>query len=184
MSGNGREIECLESRLVYNNPWMRLREDHIRRRDGSEAFFSVVDKPDFAVIAPIEDGLIHLVEQYRYPLGKRFWELPQGSLETREDATPWEIATTELLEETGLSAKTMRHIGRLALAPGYSTQYYDIFLATDLCPGAQSLGIEEQGLISRPFSLAEFTAMVTGGVIQDATTVAAFGLLRAQGLIE
>ena len=117
MTVQHKEIECLSERVVFENRWMRLREDRIRRQDGSEALFSVVDKPHFAVIAAIDKGVIHLVEQYRYPLGARFWELPQGSLQTRTDATPLEVARTELLEETGLTASTMIHVGRLALAP-------------------------------------------------------------------
>ena len=183
MTAHFKEIECLSNRVVYENRWMRLREDHIRRSDGSEALYSVVEKPNFAVIAAVENGLIYLVEQYRYPLEGRFWELPQGSLETKRDATPLEVAKTELLEETGLSATTMIHAGRLALAPGYSSQFYDVFLATGLTSGSQLLEIEEQGLICRAFSLADFEKMMIDGVIRDATTVATFGLLRARGML-
>ena len=61
------DIETLGTRIVYENRWMRLREDAIRRRDGSEGIYTVVEKPDFVVIVPIEeDGRIHLVQQYRY----------------------------------------------------------------------------------------------------------------------
>ena len=183
MTAPVKEIECIASRLVYENRWMRLREDHIRRRDGSEALYSVVEKPNFAVSAAIENGAIHLVEQYRYPLGGRFWELPQGSLENDADATPLEVARTELREETGLTARTLTHVGHLALAPGYSAQGYDIFLATGLSAGSQALGVEEQGLIARAFPLAEFERMIADGVIRDATTVAAFGLLRMRGVL-
>ena len=183
MTTTSEEIECVASRLVYENRWMRLREDHIRHQNGSEGFFSVVEKPDFAVIAAIENSHIHLVEQYRYPLKGRFWELPQGSLENQADATPLEVARTELQEETGLVAGTMTHIGHLSLAPGYSNQGCDVFLASNLSLSQQSLSIEEQGLITRAFSLAEFEAMVASGAIRDATTVAAFGLLRVRGVI-
>ena len=183
MTVQHKEIECLSERVVFENRWMRLREDRIRRQDGSEALFSVVDKPHFAVIAAIDKGVIHLVEQYRYPLGARFWELPQGSLQTRTDATPLEVARTELLEETGLTASTMVHVGCLALAPGYSNQCYDIFLASGLISGNQSLDVEEQGLISSAFTLTDFEAMIVAGEIRDATTVATFGLLRAKRML-
>ena len=80
------DIETLHSRVVYENRWLRLREDGIRRRDGSDSIYSVIEKPNFAVIAARhDDGRLHLVEQFRYPLGARFWELPQGT---------WEGATT------------------------------------------------------------------------------------------
>ena len=40
------DIETLGTRIVYENRWMRLREDAIRRRDGSEGIYTVVEKPD------------------------------------------------------------------------------------------------------------------------------------------
>ena len=49
------DIETLGTRVVYENRWMRVREDAIRRRDGSEGIYGVVEKPDFVVIVPVED---------------------------------------------------------------------------------------------------------------------------------
>ncbi len=60
---------------------MKVREDNILRRDGSAGIYGIVEKPDFALIVPMHDGMIHLVEQYRYPVKGRFWEFPQGSWE-------------------------------------------------------------------------------------------------------
>jgi ADP-ribose pyrophosphatase len=71
------DIETVGTTVVYENRWMRVREDTIRRRDGSSGIYSVVEKPDFVVIAPVEDnGRLHLVEQFRYPVRGRYWELP------------------------------------------------------------------------------------------------------------
>lgn len=65
---NAVNIETTSTRLVYESRWMRVREDTIRRRDRSIGIYCVVEKPDFVVIAPVEDdGRLHLVEQYRYP---------------------------------------------------------------------------------------------------------------------
>ena len=77
---NGAEIETIATRLVYANRWMRVREDSVRFRDGSPGIYGVVEKPDFVVVAAIDDAaLLHLVQQFRYPVGARFWELPQGA---------------------------------------------------------------------------------------------------------
>jgi hypothetical protein len=55
------DIEILGTRVVHENRWMRVREDAIRRRDGSEGIYGIVEKPDFVVIVPVEDdGRIHL----------------------------------------------------------------------------------------------------------------------------
>lgn len=176
------EIECTGSVEVYRNRWMRVREDRIVRADGSPGLYGVVEKADFVAVAAVEGSRIHLVEQYRYPVQARFWELPQGSWEDRA-TDPLALARAELEEETGLRAAEMRHGGRLFLGYGYSTQAYDVFLATGLTPGPTRLDREEQGLICRAFDLVEFEAMICDGTIRDASTVAAFGLLRLKGLV-
>ena len=156
--------------------------DAIVRSDGSAGLYSVVEKPDFAVIAAVSEGEIYLVEQYRYPVQRRFWELPQGSWE-EQTVDPLVLARAELREETGLTAGSMRHAGRLYLGYGYSTQAYDVFLATQLSQGEAQLDAEEVGLVAKSFKLAIVEEMIRNGEIMDATTVAAFGLLRLKGLL-
>ena len=177
------EIETLGSRVVYQNRWLRVREDQIRRSDGSEGIYSVVEKTDFVVIAAIDDGVIHLVEQYRYPVRQRGWELPQGSWEDQPGIEPDVLAHAELREETGLSAATMIHVGFLYLAYGFSSQGYYVYLASGLTNGERDLDAEEAGLITRAFPLAEVDRMILDGTIKDATTIAALGLMRLKGLI-
>lgn len=176
------EIETTASAVVYQNRWMTVREDAIVRADGRAGLYSVVEKSDFAVIAAVSDDEITLVEQYRYPVRERFWELPQGAWEG-QSLDPLQLACAELREETGLCAGSMQHAGRLYLAYGYSTQAYDVFLATDLASGEPQLDAEEVGLVARAFKIGLVEQMILDGVIKDATTVAAFGLLRLKGLL-
>jgi len=178
-------IRALDSRIVYENRWMRVREDAIERPDGSHGIYGLVEKPDFVTVAAVDRtrGLIHLVEQYRYPVAGRYWELPQGSWETRPDVPPEEVARAELSEETGIAAGKMTRVGELFLAYGYSSQRYHIFLAEELEQGVGALEAEEADLISRAFPLAEVDAMMANGTIRDATTVAALGLIRLKGLL-
>ncbi len=176
------DIKTKSTRVVYENRWMRVREDAIERADGSPGIYGVVEKPDFAIIAPIDNGVIHLVEQYRYPVQGRYWELPQGSWE-RSGVDPLELARAELREETGLTAETMIHVGHLFECYGYSTQGYDIYLAQGLTPGATEREHTEQDMIARAFPIEDVLRMITDGAIKDATTVAALGLLRLKGLV-
>lgn len=53
---------------------MQLREDVIERPDGSQGIYSYIEKPDFALIIPVERDGFYLVEQYRYPVSHRSWE--------------------------------------------------------------------------------------------------------------
>lgn len=178
------EIVTLSSREVYRNRWMRVREDAILRQDGSQGIYGVVEKPDFVIVAALEDdGSLHLVEQYRYPVGARFWELPQGSWEQAPEAEPVEVARGELREEAGVEAGEMIAVGYLYEAYGHSNQGCHVFLARRLMPARRELDHEEQGLITRRFAAAEVIAMIESGAIRDAMTVAAIGLMRIKGLL-
>lgn len=162
---------------------MRVREDAILRSDGSRGIYGVVEKADFATVIPLGSEGITMVEQYRYTVGGRYWEFPQGSKEEGSYA-PEELARAELREETGLTADRIEEIGTLFTAYGYSTQRYRVFVATGLTPGSASLDPEELDLISRTFPVAEVERMILSGEIRDASTVAAFGLLKMRGLAE
>ncbi len=176
------EIRTVSTRVVYENRWMTVREDAIVRQDGKPGIYGVVDKKDFAVIVPFLGDQLMLVEQYRYPVGARYWEFPQGSWEDTV-ISPEALARAELEEETGYTAGSIQNLGHLFGAYGYSSQGYNIFVAKDLSPTAKKLDAEEVGLISRPFPVAEVKAMILDGRIQDATTVAVFGLLQLRGLV-
>ena len=95
-------MQTIGTRQVYENPWMRVREDSIRRQDGSAGIYGVVDKPDFALVVPLDGDRLHMVEQFRYPIGLRRWEFPQGTAPGLADVDPLELAARELREETGL----------------------------------------------------------------------------------
>ena len=176
------EIERVNRVTVYRNRWMQIYEDSVRRADGSEGIYGIVDKPHFAVIVPLHEDGITLVQQFRYPIGQRVWELPQGSWESAHP-TPETLARAELAEETGLQAERMQALGFLHAAYGYSTQGYHIFVATGLQQGASALEPEELGLIARKFSLPQIRQLLLSGAISDATTVATFGLLQLHGIV-
>ena len=180
MSGTP-EVETLSSRTVYRNRWLAVREDAIRRGDGREGLYSVIEKPDFAVVVPVEpDGSVHLVEQYRYPVGSRQWELPQG-VSAAANGDPLATAHAELAEETGLTAARMTDYGRLFLAYGFTAQAYTVFVAEGLSAGPAALDPEEHGLISRRFAWDEVSRMLADGTIMDGVTHAVFGLLAVKG---
>lgn len=170
-------IECLRSREVYRNDWMSLREDDIRRPDGSDGIYSVVDKPAYALIIPLDGEWLQLVEQYRYPLGRRRWEFPQGTAPGLADAEPAELAARELREETGLTAGSLTRLGALDVAPGLASQQGTVFLATELSNGEPSREHEEQDMRTGWFHRDEFVELVTGGALTDAQSLAAYTLL-------
>ena len=178
-----KEIKTLSTRVVYQNKWMTLREDRILRESGNEGIYSVVEKPDFAIVIAVEDGLVHMVEQYRYPVGERQLEFPQGAWEENPDADPQVLAAGELQEETGLIAKQWDYVGYQYLAYGLCDQGYHIFVARDLTMTQKNLDPEEEGLLSKTVSVKELEAKIVAGEVKDATTCNAFGLARLKGLL-
>jgi 8-oxo-dGTP pyrophosphatase MutT (NUDIX family) len=170
-------VETLSSRQVYANSWMTVREDAIRRPDGSDGIFGVIDKPTAAVVVPLDGDRLHLVEQFRYPVGARRWEFPMGTAPERAEADPAELAARELAEETGLVAGRMELLGRLDIAPGMSSQREHVFLATELTAGTPDREHQEQDMRTAWFTIDEFEAMVREGAIVDAQTLAAYLLV-------
>ena len=45
--------EAISTREVYRNAWMSVREDVVRRPDGSTGLYGVVDQPDSAIIRAV-----------------------------------------------------------------------------------------------------------------------------------
>jgi 8-oxo-dGDP phosphatase len=170
-------IERVASREVYRNNWMTLREDEIRRPDGSDGTYAVVVKPDYALVVPLDGDRIRLVEQFRYPIGLRRWEFPQGTAPDQQHLEPVELAARELREETGLSATEYATLGLLDVAPGMSSQRGWAFLATGLTEGDHEREHEEQDMHSEWFTRAEVEQMMRDGEITDAQSLAAWALL-------
>lgn len=137
----------------------------------------MVDKPGYALVIPLDGDRLHLVEQYRYPLGLRRWEFPQGTAPDRLDVPPAELAARELREETGLRAANLVDLGTLDVAPGMSSQRGRVFLATGLSSGAHEREHEEQDMRAAWFSREEFEKMVAADEITDAQSIAAYALL-------
>ena len=171
-------MERVSSRVVYRNPWMVVREDRIRRPDGSPGIFGVVEKPDFALVLPRGAGGFWMVEQFRYPVGRRAWEFPQGSWGGGADGSAAELARHELAEETGLRAASLTHLGHLYEAYGYCTQGFDVYLATGLAEGEPAREATEQDMVHRFITDAELTAMIRSGGVVDAPSLAALTLYR------
>jgi 8-oxo-dGTP pyrophosphatase MutT (NUDIX family) len=174
-------IERIASREVYRNPWMIVREDDVRRQDGTAGIYGVIDKPTYALVIARDGDRFRLVEQFRYPIGLRRWEFPQGTAPGTLDGNeplPADLAAQELREETGLRAASMVILGQLDVAPGMSSQRGWVFLATGITEGDHDREPEEQDMHSEWFTGEQIERMIVDGIITDAQTLAAWTLLR------
>lgn len=166
--------EKLGSKVIYENPFIKLHEDTVRRTNGKIAPYYVLEKYQMAVTIPLtDDGYSYLVGQYRYAPRFYSWEFPMGSVEGKK---PHEIAQIELKEETGLTAQDWRGIGTFYVAPGILNQKAYVFVARILSTGKATPSSGEFLKVKKA-PLAYVHKLINEGVIQDGPTICAYHLL-------
>jgi ADP-ribose pyrophosphatase len=163
-----------ERRTVHKGRYLTLERDLAVMPDGGQAERDIVVHPGAVVVAPLDAaGRLLLVTQYRLPAGGALLELPAGTLDVDGDELedPLTAAHRELEEETGYRAGTMERIGGFWSAPGFSTEYLTLYLATDLSPD------EDENLRLSALPWREAVAAVEAGVIEDAKSIAGILML-------
>ena len=168
----GNPWTTLDRRAIYENPWIAVVEDRVIRPDGVDGIYGVVHFKNRAIgVLPVEDdGSIWLVGQYRYPLGRYSWEIPEGGgpLDESSEAS----ARRELAEETGLTAETLEHIATIHLSNSVSDEVGELYRATGLEVGRSAPEGTER-LIVRRLPWDEAWGMLRRGEITDSLTVVA-----------
>ena len=175
--------KTLSSEKIYENPWIRVREDKVLRPDGLPGIYGVVHFKNRAIgVLPIDqDGAIWLVGQYRYPLQAYTWEIPEGGCPETE--TPEETARRELREETGLRAGRLELVATTHLSNSVSDELAYVFRATELTEGAHEQEGSER-ITVRKVAWAEAWRMLKAGEITDSMSVIAIldeAVRRGQG---
>jgi ADP-ribose pyrophosphatase len=160
----------LSSETAFKGHLIDVRIDTVESAAGRSRR-EVIEHPGAVVLIAVDgEDNVFMVRQYRHPAGRVLLELPAGTIEEGEDAET--CAVRELREETGQRPRSIHKLGGFFLAPGYSTEYIHLFLATDLEEAPLDTGDEEDLRCLRlPF--AEALKRIDSGEIQDAKTVAA-----------
>jgi 8-oxo-dGTP pyrophosphatase MutT (NUDIX family) len=164
------------SRVVYENPWISVREDQVVRPDGEPGIYGVVTPASFAtgVIALSEADEVVLVGQFRYPLGAYSWEIVEGGATPEEGALAG--AQRELREEAGLVAERWRQLGGpVHLSNCFTDEVGYLYVAEGLSE-VDSAPDGTERLALRRVPLEEALDEVDRGEITDAMSV--IGLLR------
>ncbi len=161
----------LSSKIVYKNPWIKVREDKVIQPDKNKGIYGVVEFGNCAgVVALTKNKEIYLIKEYRYPLKGYTLEIPRGSGTKRESVL--KVAKRELREEAGVIAKKWKNLGYINTSPGIIDEFNHIFLAQRLIrkkPKPDS--VEKQQVIKIPFSKAYDWAIKRK--INDALTISA-----------
>jgi len=161
---------------AFANDWFRVDAHKVVRPDGAPGTYDVIRIRRLAVgVLPIEpNGDVHLVGQWRFPLGRYSWEMPEGGAELGEE--PRACALRELAEETGLAAAHLAPVLEMDLSNSLTDEKAVIYIAHGLSQGqARPEGTEVLRTLRAPF--ADVLARVIAGGIRDSMTVAA--VLRA-----
>jgi 8-oxo-dGTP pyrophosphatase MutT (NUDIX family) len=156
----------VSTKNIYDNRWISVREDAVIQPDGERGIYGVVHFKNIAIgVLAVEDDFVYLVGQYRYPLGRYSWEIPEGGCAEGEE--PLDAARRELEEETGLCAKNWRKLGEAYLSNSVSDELAIWYVATGLSQGERRPEGTEQLEVRRlPFGDAFRMAM--SGEISDA----------------
>ena len=155
----------LSTRKIYDNNWISVREDAVVQPGGARGIYGVVHFKNIAVgVLALDDDFVYLVGQYRYPLERYSWEIPEGGCAEGED--PLHAAQRELEEETGLRAENWRKLGEAHLSNSVSDELAIWYVATGLTQGKHRPEATEQLQVRRvPFKDA--LRMALSGEISD-----------------
>ena len=172
------EFELIESEIVYPGRAFTIRRDLVRLPDGRTTKFDIVEHHGSVVLIPIDDkGNLLFVRQYRHAARLDMLELPAGTLD--EGELPEVCAARELREETGHAASKLEDLGGFYLAPGYSTEYMHVYLASGLYYSPLAAD-DDEFLQVQSVPLTEALQMAQEGLLPDAKTLAALWLARSQ----
>jgi ADP-ribose pyrophosphatase len=165
--------ETLSSQLVFQGRAVRLRVDTVRVSGGRETTREIVEHDDcVAVIAVEADGKVLLVKQFRKAVENELLEIPAGGIDPGE--SPEDAVGREMREETGYLPREVERLGGFYSAPGYSTEYLYLYLATDLVPSRLFAEDTEDISLVR-VSPEQIPELISSGSICDAKSIA--GLL-------
>lgn len=169
-------FELLRSEVLLKGRAFTIRRDTMKTPDGRETKFDIVEHGGSVIIIPIDnEGNLLFVRQYRHAAGMDLIELPAG---TRDGDEPFEeCAAREIREETGMEAGTLNYVGSFYLAPGYSTEYMGVFLASDLKHNPLEAD-DDEFLSVKKLPINKAIQMAERGEMPDAKTLAALLLAR------
>ena len=172
--------KTLSERTVYENAWIRVREDRFVRPDGEAGIYGVIEiRPSVGIVALNARREIVLIGQYRYTSKRYTWEIPRGG-SAPEEQDLLAVAKRELREEAGVKAADWQSLGLVDVCNGVTTDVQHLFLAGQLSLVGEEPDPEEDLTVSWvPF--AEAVRMVHANEISEVCSIAA--ILKAQHLL-
>jgi ADP-ribose pyrophosphatase len=157
----------IKENLVHKNPWFSIYADDVLKPNKEKGkYYHIKTKHAGVVILPFDGKHIYLINQYRYTLKRKNWELPAGAADKGKSLLL--NAKRELKEETGLNARKWTYLGKFAAAPGESDLIGHAYLAENLSQGSNLLEAGESDLVVKKFTPEQIYQLIQEGKIIDA----------------
>lgn len=173
---NRNPWECTSSKIIYENPWIKVIEDKVLRPNKTNGIYGKVLFKNKAIgIIPVDENLnTWLVGQYRYTLNEYSWEIPTGGVPFEENTI--DGAKRELKEETGLITRKLTKLLKVHTSNSVTDEYGYVFLAEALSQGEMNWD-ETEELQIKKLPLKKALEMVIESQITDSLSIC--GILRA-----
>ncbi len=163
-------FKVLSSKAIYHGRVIDLSVERVQLEQGPVLEREIIRHPGAVVMLPLlNPETVILIRQYRYAAGQELWELPAGTLEP--DETARDCAQRELAEEIGYQAGSLEKVHRFYVAPGYSTEAMDLFVARGLTSVEGVQGDDDEVITVVPMNQAAVHQLMTDGQVLDAKTL-------------
>ena len=162
--------QVTESRVAYENAWIRVVEDQVVRPDGTAGVYGVVEVRHPAVfILGLNDADEVLFETVdRHTVGVSL-EIPAGGGDGEDLLV---AAKRELYEETGYVAESWQQLGTMWALKGVCRAEQRVFLARGLSRTSEGDDASAEGILGTTWiPWADVLRMVTVGEITDGETI-------------
>ncbi len=166
--------------VIFENPWLKLVNYKTSNPKGHPVDYGVVRFKNRAIgVVPYDNGNVWMVGQTRFALGRYSWEIPEGGCLSDENLE--DCARRELLEETGITAKTLTPMFQIHLSNSITDEWGQVFLAQGLHFGASNLD-DSEDISVRKIPLDDLYDYVERGEITDSLSVTAIYKLKLMQL--
>ncbi len=169
--------KLLSTKVVYENPWIKIHEDSVIRPDGKEGMYSYLESRDSVIVAVLnEDNEVYVIRNFSYPVSEWSWEFPGGGGDNED---PEVASKRELAEETGITAEKWTFLGKKRVVNGLLSERMAVYVAQDLTFGQRQKADDAEIISGGKFiSIHEAFQMTLSGEIDDAQTITGLYLLE------
>lgn len=165
-----------DRKVIFRTPWFQVIEEKLKKPSGFRGSYYIYEHKtgkDFVIVIAEDEEFFFLTKQWRATLKKYTLEFVAGAV--GRDESYLVSSKRELVEETGLESDKWEYLGKCPVAPGHSSQYGRVYLASDVFPSKVKMK-GEKGEKTQMVKVAkeEFLKMIRKGKINDGPTLSAF----------